>query len=486
MKFRILVLIGFLAVGCSTCTQQLGGSITEKQPFQTEQLARIADGYANKHRSGKQPAQAKALARIAVGYAKLDQQIIASTLLAPAVQTAKVNSSVNEQQQMWQEIGVSYVKMTRYEQAAQAAKSLSLQVKEGFYKDRALGEITKEMIAAEQYDRAAQVAQLISRNGVQIQLVEQEYTVSQSNALIKIAQGLTAAKQNKKALLILAQALGSAKTDSMITEVAVEYANMGQKDKALRLLSQISQKANSIINIADLAVKYAQVGQKDKASRMLARTLQITKNQAANYYQANPLDLFAYFDLMKIATSYAAIGQCSHSIEIAKAIKAYPNITNEPVMLTLDGAISGTTPVDVFAKIASKCAETGQFNLALQAIKESKWVLNKPPLLAQLAVEQATKQQYSQAFESLKNVNSDSYKAKALIKIIENALQTEQNSRVFPVLMKAVEVAKSINDDESKTLVLAALGTGYAEVGRTNQADMMLAQALQNTEEIHR
>lgn len=486
MKFRILVLIGFLAVGCSTCNQQLDGSIAEKQPFQTEELARIADGYANKHRSGKQPYQAKALARIAVGYAKLDQQVIASTLLAPAVQTAKVNSSVHEQQQMWQEVGVSYVKMERYDQALQAAKSLSVQVKEGFYKDTALGEITNEMIAAGQYDRAAQVAQLISRNGVRLESIEEEYTVSRSNALIKIAQGLIATKQNKKALLILAQALESAKTDSMITEVAVEYANVGQKDKALRLLSQISQKANSIIAIADLAVKHAQLGQKDKASRMLARTLQITKNQADKYYQTNNFSLFAYYELIKIATSYAAIGQCSQSIEIAKAIKAYPNITNEPVRLTSDGAIRGTNAVDVFAKIASKCAEIGQFNLALQAIKESKWIDNKPPLLAQLAVEQATKQQYSQSFESLKNVNSNYSKAKALIKIIESAIQTEQTSRVFPVLMKAVEAAKSINDDESKALVLAALGTGYAEIGKTNQADMMLAQALQNTKKIHR
>lgn len=486
MKFRNLVLIGFVALVGSTCLQQLSGRIAEKQPFQTEELARIADGYANKHRSGKQPHQAKALAKIAVGYAKLDQPLIASTLLAPAVQTAKVNSSIREQQQMWQEVGVSYVKMARYDQALQAAKSLSVQVKEAFYKDIALGQITNEMIAAGQYDLAAQVAQLISRNGLRYQTLEQEYIVSQSNALIKIAQGLTATKQNNKALLILAQALESAKTDSMITEVAVEYANVGQKDKALKLLSQISRKANSIVDIADLAVKYAQLGQKDKASRMLARTLQITKNQADNYYKANPLSLFAYNDLIKIATSYAAIGQCSQSIEIAKAIKAYPNILNEPILLTSDGSINGTTPVDVFAKIAGKCAEIGQFNLALQAIKESKWIGNKLPLLAQLAVEQAAKQQYSQAFENLKNVNSDYYKAEALIKIIENAILTEQNSRVSPVLTKAVEATKNINDNESKTLVLAALGTSYAEVGKKNQAEMMLAQALQNTEKIHR
>ncbi|MEH2260516.1 hypothetical protein [Nostoc sp.] len=97
--------------------------------------------------NGRQPLQAELLAKIAVGYAKLGQQDKASRLLAPAIQTIKINESIKTNESIYisrrkllEQLGIVYVEIGQYNKALQVAKSF--QVYESTEKNVALKHIT--------------------------------------------------------------------------------------------------------------------------------------------------------------------------------------------------------------------------------------------------------------------------------------------------------------------------------------------------------
>ncbi|MGV0105679.1 tetratricopeptide repeat protein [Nostoc sp. DSM 114167] len=460
--------------------------------------------------NGKQPLQAELLAKIAVGYAKLGQQDKASRLLAPAIQTIKINESIKTSESFYirlkllEQLGIIYVEMGQYDKALQVAKSL--QVYEPKYSDIGLKHITTCLIQVGQYEKALQVAKLISINVTKGFLNGKDYIISQSIVMSEVALKYAQTGQKAQAEQILVQALQKAKTSDEMVEIALKYAQVGQKAKALQLLAQAPQNAQypdnnaEVAKVAKVAVKYAQVGQQAKGEQLLAQALQSIKKEK--------YDSIKNFYLADIAVDYAELGQCNQSIVIAKSIKDYPDYEAfKDAYITHDGLILGDSS-DVFAEIAMTCAVVEQYEQALQAIEETKYSNNKREALSVLAVEYAKKSQYEQAFQLLKEdaesdykkallssesdsikellfYDSEYVKVSALPKIVEQATQVEPSVKAEQVLSQALEVAQTTKSRDKKVKVITAIAIGYAQLKQKDKSEQLLAQALQIAENIH-
>ncbi len=492
------------------CKSLLDKTSTGKQ-VQVKPVAEVAIYEKN---NGKQPVQAELLAKIAAGYAKLGQQDKASKLLTPAIQTAKINKSIQIKSDLLEELGIIYVEMGQYDKALQVAKSL--QVYESLYKDIELKHITTRLAQAGQYEKALQVAKLVSINGMSSS--EEDSITSQSTVMSEIALKYAQTGQKAQAEQILVQALQKAKTSDLMAEIALKYAQFGQKAKALQVLAQASQNAEYPDNIAKVAVKYAQVGQKDKAEQLLTQAIQkIRKPKDGVTFSQD------YF-LTEIAVSYAKVGQFNQAIEIAKTIY-YPGsevYKDKGAHITPDGLINGGTSLDVFLEIAKRCAVAGRYEQALQVSQEIKWTNSKSEALGVLALQYAKKSQYEQAFKVLKeldkpyvkvykskawadlavdygakrqyeqafkvlkeNVESDSNKALALTKIAAQATQVEPSTKAEQVFSQALEVAKTIKSRDDKVRVITAIAIEYPQLKQKDKSEQLLAQALQIAENIH-
>ncbi|MEH1841744.1 MAG: hypothetical protein V7L20_24110 [Nostoc sp.] len=428
--------------------------------------------------------------------------------------------------------------MGQYDKVLQVAKSLK--VYEPRYSNIGLKHITTRLIQVEQYEKALQIAKLISIDGIKyifedVSFLSQDTTsiASQSILMSEVALKYAQAGQKAQAEQILVQALQKAKASDEIAEIALKYVQIGQKAQAEQILVQALQKANTTDEMAEIALKYAQVGQKAKALQVLAQASQnaqyprVIAKVAVKYaqvgQQAKGEQLLAQalqsikkekdggaknFELPDIAISYAELRQCNQAIETANSIKGFPSEAFfKDANITHDGLIMGYTS-DVFAEIAEKCAAAGRYEQAFQAIQKIKFSDNKSEALRVVAVEYAKKSQYKQAFQVLKEnlesdynkallssepdyikalllLNSESNKALALPKIVEQATQVEPPAKAEQVLSQALEVAKTIKSRDDKVKVITAIAIGYAQLQQKDKSEQLLAQALQIAENIH-
>ncbi len=504
IKLRILLLVILLSMVGSACMPIMLETIFDKQEQQAK--ARVAIYEKN---NGRQPTQALLLAKIAVGYAKLGQQEKASKLLIPALVTAKSNNSFDIRTELLRELGVIYIEMGQYDKALEVAKSL--QAYKPIDKDIELKHITIQMAKAGQYDKALQTAKLISVGGVFSGYTTVTRSISsQATVMAEVALKYAQIGQKGKAEQILAQALQIAKTSNeQMVEVALKYAQIGQKGKAEQILAQVSQNAQDTSSPSDstfLAVKYEEVGQQSKAEQLLAQALQKTKKVIGSQ------DSF----LTDLAIGYAKIGQFNQAINTAKSIEGYADVEDYKEYITPDGLINGTSGLDVFAEIAKKCVEVNRFDLALEAIKEIKRTGNRSEALthlavryaasdrfdlalltidniketgnssqalAQLAIYYGTVGQYDKAFQLLKEIDFEYIKIEALIKIVEQATQVKSPTRAKQLLVPALKMVKTTRlEHVNKAASLTAIAIEYAKLGQQSKAEQLLAQALQITE----
>ncbi|MBD2034142.1 hypothetical protein H6F76_03655 [Leptolyngbya sp. FACHB-321] len=486
LHYKVLALTAVVSLANAACTFSL-------KPLQSANIDPQAIYAQN---TGKRITQAKVLAQVAVGYEKLGQQDMAAKLLSPAMQTAKVNSSIHYQTEMWGEVGASYVKMGRYNDALQAAQALATQKYQGSADGDvalALDRIIRELVAAKQLDKATQVAQLISSSSsITSYVVEvgEEYEISQPMALTRLAGEYTKAGQREKALKVLDQALQQ-RTD--LAAIALAYAAVGQQNQALQFLSQATRidtdehtslYSNDFIKAA---VAYAAMGQKDQALQLLAQIKEKVKQQEAS----NPMGgHYLHRVMMEIAVGYAEIGEYHQALQFAKTIQPSKDLAEEAGR-TPGGLISGSTSneVFVFTQLAGRFAEAKQYNLALQAIQAIKGEGNIAVAKAKLAVEYARAKQYDRAFQLLRQSKQLTVYG-ALPQVVEAVVRAERGDRAVQLLTQALEVAGTpdkplILRDARKDLALAAIAKGYAEIGQREQAQPLLAQARQIAAQIH-
>jgi tetratricopeptide (TPR) repeat protein len=259
-----------------------------------------------------------------------------------------------------------------------------------------------------------------------------------------------------------------------LSEIAVKYAETGQKDKAAQILSQALETVKSIEDADDkgkaffeVTESYAKIGQPDKAFQML-------RFQAYDYgvYSTTNSAYKISGVLREIASSYAKAGQKEKATQtFSQAIEAAQNIKD------------GWSKNSALELIVLFCADAGYF---VQTLKTAKTIKDESGKLRALflVLEYADANQLTQALETTKSMKGGLWKARVLYKIAAKYSETGQKDKATQILSQALETAKLMKGGRWKASVLSEIAVTYSETGQKDKAVQILSQALETAKTI--
>ncbi|MBD2102376.1 DUF481 domain-containing protein [Leptolyngbya sp. FACHB-261] len=169
---------------------------------------------------------------------------------------------------------------------------------------------------------------------------------------------------------------------TVLSEIASQYAKIGQTERAIQVLSQALETANTIPEPSEqapvlmaLATRYAELGQADSATRVLEQALTVINRIEEMTTRVNLLST--------IALKYASLGRSDTAAEILSrtltevALQAAPtdpdranqNLAQASEVAQLIGNLP--TRVSVLSEIATAYTQTGQADLGAQLLDQA-------------------------------------------------------------------------------------------------------------------
>lgn len=227
---------------------------------------------------------------------------------------------------------------------------------------------------------------------------------------------------------------------------------------------------NKIWMLSSIAQQYAEVGQKQKASELITQALPLVDNISSNCDKPKPM--------ATIAGNYARVGQdaqakllLEQAIKIAKTAKGC-NSTNDSVENLLD--------------ISNKYIDEGLYDLALQSVKglddaSSFYQVYGLSLIAR-DVAQSNKVDQVNALtteilnvaQSIKDANQRAF---ALSRGAYEFIEARQNTQAIKLLAEAQKTIPAIKDVDGKPDTLLLIARGYIKLRQPTEAIEILEQA---------
>ncbi|MEP0833320.1 type IV pilin-like G/H family protein [Microcoleus sp. AS-A8] len=201
------------------------------------------------------------------------------------------------------------------------------------------------------------------------------------------------------------------------------------------------------------------------------------KNPTENYEystRVTPLAVFNYAtSRQKAITSYVG-GVFLESANNGTDELVTIALACEPILLD---EVSDVTEPIVHGNVL-ECGSNTQLLNRTPDNETGRIILSKDSALAYNSVNYAVTGQYNQALVVAEAIDSSPLKEKAL-KAITRSPNTNQQVQASPSLSQALEIAKTIPDDDIKAWVLTDIAQKYAVAGQPSQAMEILSQALE-------
>jgi len=208
-----------------------------------------------------------------------------------------------------------YTRLGQYEQALKIAGG----IENDLYRSYTLVSIASRYAAAGQYEQALKVTEVIKSAAVKAEV------------LTTIGSYYAVAGQKEKASQLLSQALQIAQAiepeakASLLVEIAIGYAAVGQYEQAKNVAQTIQTLLPSDISsglmaltLAGIAAYYGANGQKEEAAKILPKALEFDKIASRQY--RCPVK-FVQPMLTEVATRYIAVGQYRQALQISEIFK---------------------------------------------------------------------------------------------------------------------------------------------------------------------
>lgn len=245
---------------------------------------------------------AELLAQIADLYTKAGQPDRASDMLSKALKVTKKIEAGYHRFSLLEMIAVFYANAGQFKKSIDTAGTITW----ANQKDRALVEIASMLAGAGRFDEAFDVirpiedlsshAEALSKIAV-ARAERGDFkkalkgaanigdTYRKSNTMAEIAARYVEAEKNEKALEILSISLASAREIQIadfkcdaLGKISVTYIKTGQPEKALEVAKKIGDTYSTSNALSQIAVYYADAGQKDKAENLFTRATGAAKN----------------------------------------------------------------------------------------------------------------------------------------------------------------------------------------------------------------
>jgi tetratricopeptide (TPR) repeat protein len=387
-------------------------------------------------------------AKIAGKYMELKKKGEAFQVLSQALEIAKTLRASWEKGGALAEVASKYAELGQYGQAVEIAKSIE------YLSDRYKALIAIAVLYAEagQYEQAMGVAKIIEDDSFS------------SIALEKIAMKYTEMAEYDQALQVAKTIKYLPTKVKTLADIALKFAETGQKKQAMDILSEASATAamiedsyNKAHEYCELSSKYAQVGEREYAVKILNDTFPIVRTIKEDYKPDVLVELVNRY--AEVADKDKIEEMLSQAIQIAGTLED-------------DGGFESKAPPKSSALygIASKYAELGQYDQALKLARTIKG-LNAEDLLArEFSGKYVAAGQYDQALKLAGTIKVDSIKGEAFVSMAMELMRAGQKEKASEVLSQAFHLAKTIDDDSTKSHLLMDVAVKYAEIGQYAQA----------------
>jgi lipopolysaccharide biosynthesis regulator YciM len=280
-----------------------------------------------------------------------------------------------------------------------------------------------------------------------------------------VAEGYAALGDNQAAIEILNQAVQ--RTEAMTTNepdylsdiysaIATAYARARANQQALQVAQRVQLAAVKARTLAAIANHSAQAG----SSTQLAQT-QITQTltQALSLAQTLPAASRSNI-LSQIALVYGQLGQWDKALEQAEAIASA-----EVKIQTLATLAS-------MSDRANRPSEYARFLSSIDAIAQTIVPFyNGDAVLRQIFTEYIANQQYELAFQFSQSLDG-TLQDNLLLKLVEEASAAGE----FAIALQAAEAVPPGWENQTRSIALRSVATGYAQAGQYTQALQLLSQ----------
>jgi len=292
------------------------------------------------------------------------------------------------------------------------------------------------------------------------------------STLVWLADKCFKAGQDDKAADLLSKAFEISKIldkrDSILTEIALEYAKEGQYDQALKVAKEINDrskidfsviKATALVGMAD---NYFKANPNDKAFDLLSQAFSEAKNIRSDINKKD--NAFA-----AVALQYIKVGEYDQALQLTKTMY-YP----------LTKAITLTNIAEAYLRSGQKDKVSDMLSPALEAVNASNdsSSYNRGIALAQIGIKYAQIGQYEQALKIAQSIDDAYGKATALAGTSLEYLKVGQKDKAQEVLSLALKEAKNIYDYPSYNSVDPLVDI-YVTAGRREQA-LEIAQTIED------
>ncbi|MDX2214732.1 MAG: hypothetical protein SFY66_15700 [Oculatellaceae cyanobacterium bins.114] len=400
--------------------------------------------------------QTKALTAIAQQYANLGDRTQTITLLDQSFQFAQQVQHPNPLRRAWilQPIAITYAKAGQFDRAIQVAQLISDTDEASSYaRNEAIAAIVGAYAEANQIDAALQLAERITHREIRA-------TTLARFAGVFVRVGASEQSQN-----LLNRAIATAQTESnpglrggILSRMAQIYAEAsGYPTGALSLVNLITDpetKAQTLINLAALETDA------NRATTLVAQGLEAAR-QVNNWSLQSGL-------ISQLIEAHLRVKQFAIALQITQSL---PD----------DGPF--TDKYSVIGRIALQAAAAGEFRIALQATESlpATWTDPRNQGFRDIAVGYAKAGQFDQAmqlFQRITNEGSYPYQVRTLVAIAEQAVSRGDRNRANGLLAQALQIANRLTNSQ-KSDGLTTLAIQYARLGQADRAAQLRSQAMQ-------
>ncbi len=323
------------------------------------------------------------------------------------------------------QVAVELAKLGKLDEATEFAES----IEDPFYKLSILSEIAGQLTIEGKVDEAIEVAQSL----------DEEYQQGIFSHIVTSLAESGTAEQLKE----LPQKVPESQRNFILGRVAEELV-LKDFDQAVEILQSVEDDQNKTWVIRNMAVKLTNDGQLEKG-------LQLSKLANIPYYDPIKANLYR-----EVAVNFAKLGDFDRALEVSQIIDEslrWRALGDIAIELAAAGKVKQSLTLvesvdqyqdELLSVIASKLAETGQIDAALELSEKRNDGEYQTNILGGVAVGLASNGELSRALEIVEGIEDESVKVSVMGQIAYDLVEAEK-------FAQGMEITQTLHKSASKT-----------------------------------
>ena len=347
------------------------------------------------------------------------------------------------------------------------------------YHGYTLGIISGQLAAAEQYDKALELA----ASGGGDHLIRTALDAVVDN--YSLEKGYAGESELLTRVVTLAKGMTNGEGGRVIQKVALIYAKAGQYDRAVRIAEGLRDAQGVNFDRDEtlklIALELAGDGQYDRASKLARKTDAYFKHPALTAIAGMLIEAGRKGEALSLLSEVKRSAYRTVDDDAGLAVKYAQAGNSRAALKILDGAFEAAKEIgkfverdDALRRVAAAYSASSFYDKALAATQVGGYGFNKSRALTVVAVEMVKAGRDDEVMRAVSAVEGSNFagseKANVLSDVAAEYLKAGKVEAAKGVLARAVELSRNGEDSDHKDRALASIAVKYAECGDFEKA----------------